>query len=92
MPYIKEERRESYDGLINALVEVAKHNCRIVIHEGDINYIITTFLVKWLEQYEPSYFKFNAVVGVLECIKQELYRRLIVPYEKKKCKENTDVY
>ena len=32
------------------------------------------------------------VLGVLECVKLELYRRVAAPYEDKKCQENGDVY
>jgi len=31
-------------------------------------------------------------MGVLECIKQEFYRRAVAPYEDKKKEENGDVY
>jgi len=31
-------------------------------------------------------------VGVLECAKMELYRRVAAPYEDKKKEENGDVY
>ena len=92
MPYIKEERRELYDGLINSLAELAKHRSGLFIVEGDVNYIITRFLVRLFEEYEEKYSNYNAVMGVLECVKHELYRRLIVPYEKKKCRKEGDVY
>jgi len=39
-----------------------------------------------------NYADYNEVMGVLECVKQELYRRLIVPYENKKKEENGDVF
>ena len=32
------------------------------------------------------------ILGAVECAKLELYRRAVVPYEKKKIKENGDVY
>ncbi len=40
----------------------------------------------------PKYTTFNEVMGVLECVKQEFYRRVIVPHESRMIKENTDVY
>jgi len=38
------------------------------------------------------YASLNEVIGVLECVKQEFYRKKVVPYEKRKIKENSDVY
>jgi len=32
------------------------------------------------------------VIGVLESVKMELYRRKIADYEDEKCEENGDVY
>ena len=40
----------------------------------------------------PNYALYNAVIGVLECAKMELYRRQISPYEDRKIAENGDVY
>lgn len=39
-----------------------------------------------------GYAIYNRLIGVIECIKQEFYRRKVSPYEDKKCKENGDVY
>jgi hypothetical protein len=38
-----------------------------------------------------SYTNINAVIGVLECVKLELYRRLAASYEDKKVVENGDI-
>lgn len=38
------------------------------------------------------YAHYNEAMGVLECVKQEIYRRLIAPYEQEKCKANGDVF
>lgn len=58
---------------------------------GELNFVITKHLVDYLGE-DPSYYQFNEVIGVLECAKQEIYRRMIVPYEDKKMEENGDVY
>jgi hypothetical protein len=39
-----------------------------------------------------SYKSINDVIGVLECVKQEFYRRIAVPYEDKKIEQNGDIY
>ena len=41
---------------------------------------------------EVRYSKINALIGVLECAKLELYRRVAAPYENDKIDENGDVY
>ena len=56
---------------------------------GVLNYTITKLLLK----FEPiSYQDFNALVGVLECVKLELYRRLVAPYENWKKESEGDIY
>ena len=39
-----------------------------------------------------EYARINELIGVLECAKLELYRRIAVPYEDTKIAENGDVY
>jgi len=58
---------------------------------GDLNYIITTLIIGILGN-EPHYKDYNEIIGVLECVKSELYRRQVSGYEDKKAIENGDVY
>lgn len=58
---------------------------------GELNYAITRIIDRYLGA-ELRYQKINDVVGVLECAKLELYRRLAAPYEDKKRDENGEVY
>lgn len=59
---------------------------------GELNYSITNLIVEYLGLIGPDYEAINSVIGVLECAKLELYRRVAVPYENRKCAENGDVY
>jgi hypothetical protein len=43
------------------------------------------------KQKVVSYENFNAVMGALESAKQEYYRRVMVPYEEEKIKQNGDI-
>lgn len=80
MPYIKNERRFAIDS-----GEIPKD-------VGELNYAITRMLHKYLVTgTKINYQRFNDIVGVLECSKQEIYRRLIASYEDKKIVENGDV-
>lgn len=80
MPYIKQRRRK----------EIEKYNL-IGVVPGELNYNITKLILQYLGGHE-SYTSYNEVIGVLECIKLELYRRVIAPHEDKKKEENGDVY
>lgn len=59
---------------------------------GELNYIITYIINNYLKGAPESYDEYNSIIGVLECVKQELYRRKIAPYEDRKMEENGDVY
>lgn len=80
MPYISKERRAA-----------VQHWGPVFDSPGDMNYYITKAIADWLPDY-PSYADFNTVIGVLECAKLELYRRMVAPYEDQKIEENGDVY
>ena len=59
---------------------------------GELNFVITSLLDEHILLNGCSYDTLNKIVGVLECAKLELYRRIIAPYEDRKCRENGDVY
>jgi len=58
---------------------------------GALNFQITTLIDEWLCG-DVRYESINAAIGVLECAKLELYRRIAAPYEDKKIALNGDVY
>jgi hypothetical protein len=57
-----------------------------------LNFAITTLLDKELQKNGVNYSNINALIGVLECAKLELYRRVASPYEDVKIEENGDAY
>lgn len=60
---------------------------------GQLNYAITALLNRYIaDRHGVTYGTVNEIVGVLECAKLELYRRVAAPYEDRKCAENGDVY
>jgi hypothetical protein len=77
MPYIPQKDRDS--SMVPATA-------------GELNWKITTTIQSYLEPYGISYQTLNEVIGVLECVKAELYRRVVAPYEDGKCAINGDVY
>jgi len=86
MPYIKKERRRELSVPSNwTMIGLAQD-------VGELNYQITCLVDNFISRKELKYSEINSVIGVLECAKMELYRRIAAPYEDKKCKENGDVY
>lgn len=60
---------------------------------GELNYMITRIIDSYLAgKTELRYASINEVIGVLECAKLELYRRVAAPYEDQKKIEFGDVY
>jgi hypothetical protein len=83
-PYIKQENREKWTNIINDILnELLKLPENEI--EGELNYVITSILKKC---YKPKYFNYNRLIGLLECIKQEMYRKVIGEYENQKEIEN----
>lgn len=80
MPYVKNSDRIRLDSGANP--ETA----------GELNYMITKTVDAYLNRKSPGYADFNEAIGVLECAKLELYRRIVAQYEDIKITENGDVY
>lgn len=85
MPYIKPSNRRKFDSLIEKAVYELD-----ILSSGDLNYFISSVVWKLFEN-DKSYSTANKLMGVLECVKQEFYRRKVVPYEEEKIKENGDL-
>jgi hypothetical protein len=81
MPYIRQVERNVIDPHIS---EIIKHT----IHAGQLNYTITKLLHSFLRSTGVKYARLNEVIGVLECVKLELYSQVARPYEDKKKKES----
>lgn len=93
MPYISQEQREILnDKMKDLLIYILTNDISI----GEINFIITSILNIYMRRIASNlrltYEVYNSLIGVLECAKQELYRRVIASYEDIKIKENGDVY
>jgi hypothetical protein len=96
MPYISQEDRSKLK-IINISQQDRKEirvgvDDGLLSNPGNLNFIISTVANMYLEANGLSYTKINEVIGVLECAKLELYRRIAAPYEDSKIDENGDVY
>ena len=86
MPYIKKERRRELS--VPSDWPMIGHAQDV----GELNYQITCLVDDFISRKKLKYSEINSAIGVLECAKMELYRRIAAPYEDKKCEENGDVY
>lgn len=80
MPYIKKEAR------------YRAGECGFCTTAGELNYLFTRSITKYLIDKGTSYQTINDCIGALEGCKLEFYRRIVVPYEDKKMKKNGDVF
>lgn len=83
IPYIEREARAELDPAIDQLADQIRTGAFRTTDEGELNYILSRLVHEWLG-INPRYADYNAVVGVLECCKLELFRTAIAPYEDSK--------
>ena len=83
-PYIKQEHRKALDLLLK------EFNSYTIASYGEMNYVITKILLDCLPC--ASYQDYQAIIGLLECVKQEFYRKRVAHFEDEKCKLNGEVY
>ena len=81
MPYINPEDR------LHILADE-----KSISTSGELNYFISTLINWYINENGKNYATLNEVIGVLECAKLELYRRVAAPYEDSKIQMNGDVY
>jgi hypothetical protein len=95
MPYIDKKLRPGYDELVQLLRQRlyrgdGRNPAAGEFNPGQLNYIISR-LIWWLFDDKPNYARANELLGVLEAVKQEFYRRRVGPYEDGAIKRNGDL-
>ncbi len=95
MPYIDQDARTHIE---NCVVPLGAE----LNGPGELNFAVTSLVLSylglmpadsdWERTGKPRYRNFNEVVGAIECVKLELYRRAIAPYENEKRDQNGEVY
>lgn len=96
MPYINKIDRQPIDEKLNELLDYLK--TKDIISDsipnpaGELNYIITKICLAYKDSHNESYVNYNEIIGVLECVKQEFYRRSVAKYEDYKILKNGDIY
>jgi hypothetical protein len=92
MPYITKEQREQLDPSIELLFAELDYMGDSKNLAGLMNYSISALISKLLDTKGLNYHNINELIGMLECAKLELYRRVASPYEDEKVIQNGDVY
>lgn len=82
MPYVKPERRQSLDRVVNVMEEEG------IVANGDLNYVLYAYFKR---NFDMSYNVVKNYCGELNECACEIRRRLTAPYEDKKIQENGDV-
>lgn len=77
MPYIKQIDRDRIDPLIKILFEELKT-------KGNIIYAIGHLLRLFIQREDKKYTNLNDAMGIIECVKQEFYRKVVAPYKEQK--------
>lgn len=84
--------RPAINARVDSLVDIIAHltNGDDKLLKGVMNYTITTLLNEVYEK--DSYSNFNDIIGIVENVKLEFYRRRTASYEDLKIFENGDCY
>lgn len=83
MPYIQQKAR---DELIN------RPEDRKIATAGELNFMLSRVIETYLDGNGRSYQSYNDIVGALDCLKMEVYARMVRPYEDEKIRQNGDVF
>lgn len=92
MPYIKQEDRKVFGGVLKQLIALILDPAQFGTRAkaGVLNYLFTVILKSVLDD-DKRYDTANSLIGALECCKLELYRRHIAPYEDEAIARNGDL-
>lgn len=97
MPYIKNHRKivikQALEEVTTLLERVKSSDDPkyLTIKPGDLNCIVTLIILAYWKN-RGNYQAINDIKGALGNAYNEFYRRVAIPYENKKIKENGDVY
>lgn len=84
MPYIKQDQRKKFHYGLDSLP--------VIDNPGELNYLVSQLIRQYIKYGQKSgYQAINDIIGALEGAKLEFYRKIVIPYENQKIKENGDL-
>ncbi len=87
MPYIPPDYQR--DNLTKAAANLGS----LCNSAGELNFALTRVAAQYLHDRLPlTYERLNEGMGVLVCVKDELFRRVVAVHEDNKCAVNGDVF
>ncbi len=86
MPYIDDENKRE---TLSSMSVVANEK---INSDGELNYFLCRLLSEYLLEEGIRYDNMKRIMGVLDNVKDEFYRRVISVYEDEKCEQNGDVF
>ena len=89
MPYIPQDKRKELE---DKMEDLFSHINSSELSIGEINFIISSILNKYMKASNFNYALCNSLIGVLECAKLELYRKVVAEYEEVKISQNGSLY
>ena len=89
MPYVNQSIRYEFRPYLGPLETFISERG---LMPGELNYLISCLVDDYLRAEGLTYSTLNDVIGVLECAKQEAYRRVAAPYEDEKRAKHGEVY
>src|SRR5258708_5569624 len=92
MPYIKSEQKVKVNDSLQALISDIREHL-VDERDGILNYCISEMVSQSMRppSGEWRYRLLERCIGIVECCKLELYRRLVGPYEDKCIEKNGDI-
>lgn len=93
MPYVKPDDRAKVNDTLQLLISDIRDKFLVDERDGVLNYCISELVCQSMRppSGEWRYRLLERCVGILECCKLEMYRRLVGPYEDKTIKNNGDI-
>lgn len=100
MPYIPNvpvNERERLDPIIDRLVKeiqaiIDDQDLDLRDADGRLNYTVCELLMKTFKiDIDPRYTRINSLMGVLSCVGDEIYDRVVRPYEDFAVEKNEDI-
>lgn len=91
MPYIKQDRRDKIDNLIDALIKSISKTVSDA-PDGEVNYVISRIVSGVLADNNPlRYVDIARCIGAFESAKLEFYRRVASNLEDRAIMKNGDI-